>query len=105
MKNQLNENIRSLRKSLGLTQEEFAGQLDIKRSLIGAYEEGRAEPRLELLCKMAELGNISVEELLHSPESKVNFKKTKKANSGQNYLKPYKVDCKAGRYLCLRRQK
>lgn len=78
MKNQLNENIRSLRKSLGLTQEEFAGQLDIKRSLIGAYEEGRAEPRLELLCKMAEFGNISVEELLHSPESKVNFKKTKK---------------------------
>ena len=51
MKNQLNENIRSLRKSLGLTQEEFAGQLDIKRSLIGAYEEGRAEPRLNFCAK------------------------------------------------------
>ncbi|MFZ9504174.1 MAG: helix-turn-helix domain-containing protein [Cyclobacteriaceae bacterium] len=78
MKNHLNENIRALRKSLDLTQEEFASQLKIKRSLVGAYEEGRAEPRLELLCKMADLGGISVEELLHAPEAKAGFKKIKK---------------------------
>ena len=78
MKNHLNENIRALRKSLDLTQEEFASRLKIKRSLVGAYEEGRAEPRLELLCKMAELGGISVEELLHAPDSKSGFKKVKK---------------------------
>ena len=78
MKNHLNENIRALRKSLDLTQEEFASHLKIKRSLVGAYEEGRAEPRLELLCKMAELGAISVEELLHAPDSKTGFKKIKK---------------------------
>lgn len=40
----INENIRFLRKQLGLTQDQFAQQLDIKRSLVGAYEEGRAEP-------------------------------------------------------------
>ena len=39
----LNENIRVLRKKLSLTQDQFAQQLGIKRSLIGAYEEGRAE--------------------------------------------------------------
>jgi transcriptional regulator with XRE-family HTH domain len=61
---ELNENIRFLRKKLGLTQDQFAGRLGVKRSLIGAYEEGRAEPRLELLQKMAVLANLSVDTLI-----------------------------------------
>lgn len=60
----LNENIRYLRKQLGLTQDQFAQQLDIKRSLVGAYEEGRAEPRLELLQKMASIAALSVDILI-----------------------------------------
>jgi transcriptional regulator with XRE-family HTH domain len=60
----LNENIRVLRKKLALTQDQFAQQLGIKRSLIGAYEEGRAEPKLELLQKMAEVFSISVDDLI-----------------------------------------
>ncbi|HPW63441.1 MAG TPA: helix-turn-helix transcriptional regulator, partial [Cyclobacteriaceae bacterium] len=60
----LNENIRILRKRLALTQDQFAQQLGIKRSLVGAYEEGRAEPRLELLQKMAEVFSISVDQLI-----------------------------------------
>lgn len=60
----LNENIRILRRRLSLTQDQFAQKLNIKRSLVGAYEEGRAEPRLELLQKMAELFSISVDQLI-----------------------------------------
>ena len=60
----LNENIRYLRKQLGLTQDQFAQQLDIKRSLVGAYEEGRAEPRLGLLQKMASIASLSVDILI-----------------------------------------
>lgn len=60
----LNENIRILRKRLSLTQDQFAQQLGVKRSLVGAYEEGRAEPRLELLQKMAEVFSISVDQLI-----------------------------------------
>ena len=84
MKNKLNENIRSLRKSLNLTQEEFAARLQIKRSLVGAYEEGRAEPRLELLCKMADLGGIPVEDLLQSPEFRAAFKQSIKTSLIKN---------------------
>lgn len=58
---QLNENIRFTRKQLGLTQEQFAQRLDIKRSLLGAYEEGRAEPRLDLLQKIAGMAGMSVD--------------------------------------------
>ena len=60
----INENIRIGRKRLKLTQDQFAQKLDIKRSLLGAYEEGRAEPRLDLLHKMASLFGVSVDILI-----------------------------------------
>ncbi len=62
----INENIRYIRKQLKLTQDQFGQQLGIKRSLVGAYEEGRAEPRLELLHKMASMANLSVDDLISS---------------------------------------
>ena len=43
---QAGQNLKYLRKLRGWTQEEFAVKLGIKRSLIGAYEEERADPRL-----------------------------------------------------------
>lgn len=75
---QLNEAIRQLRKKLNLTQEQFAQQLSIKRSLVGAYEEGRAEPRLELLHRMASLGGISVDSFLHGTIDDTNELTTKR---------------------------
>ncbi len=44
-----NKNLKYLRKLRGWTQEEFAQKLRIKRSLLGAYEEERAEPRIDVL--------------------------------------------------------
>lgn len=60
----LSENLRALRKQMKLTQDQFAAKLDIKRSLLGAYEEGRAEPKLELLQKIADVCRISVDDLI-----------------------------------------
>lgn len=60
----INENIRIIRRKTGLTQDQFARKLGIKRSLVGAYEEGRAEPRLELLHQMAHLVGISVDDFI-----------------------------------------
>ena len=58
------KNLRYLRKSRNWTQEEFAIKLNVKRSLIGAYEEERAEPKLEVLELISELFNLSLDELL-----------------------------------------
>ncbi|MBS1491344.1 MAG: LexA family transcriptional regulator [Bacteroidetes bacterium] len=66
----LNENIRTLRKKIQLTQDELAQKLGIKRSLVGAYEEGRAEPRAELLQKMATLFGITMEALISTDLTK-----------------------------------
>ena len=46
------------------TQEEFATKLGIKRSLIGAYEEERADPRLDVLEILADIFKLSLDELL-----------------------------------------
>lgn len=58
------KNIKYLRKQHGYTQETFAQALGINRPSVGAYEEGRADPRLNTLSKMAELFNVTVDELL-----------------------------------------
>ena len=57
-------NLKYLRKLRGWTQEEFANKLNIKRSLIGAYEEERADPRLEVLEIISDMFKLSLDELL-----------------------------------------
>src|ERR1700733_5467645 len=58
------QNLKYLRKLRGWTQEEFAAKLGIKRSLLGAYEEERAEPRLEVLEITADMFKLTLDELL-----------------------------------------
>jgi len=58
------QNLKYLRKLRGWTQEEFANKLNIKRSLIGAYEEERADPRLDVLEIIADMFKLSLDELL-----------------------------------------
>ncbi len=57
------KNLKYLRKLRGWTQEEFSNKLSIKRSLLGAYEEERAEPRLEVLELVSEIFKVSLDEL------------------------------------------
>lgn len=57
-------NLKYLRKLRGWTQEEFANKLKIKRSLLGAYEEERAEPRIEVLEMIGGIFKLSLDELL-----------------------------------------
>ena len=68
----INENIRYLRKKKGWTQEKFSNKIGIKRSLVGAYEEGRSDPRLNNLLKMCEVFSISLDNILRKDVSKLN---------------------------------
>lgn len=73
---QAGQNLKYLRKLRGWTQEEFSNKLGIKRSLIGAYEEERADPRLEVLEIIADMFKLSLDELLLKDVS----------NTSNNYL-------------------
>ncbi|HTC01221.1 MAG TPA: LexA family transcriptional regulator [Ferruginibacter sp.] len=73
---QAGQNLKYLRKLRGWTQEEFAIKLGIKRSLIGAYEEERADPRLEVLEIVSDTFKLSLDDLLLKDLS----------NTGNSYL-------------------
>ena len=50
----MNERLRRLRKTLGITQQEFAAKIGIKRNTIATYESGRNEPIdavVSLICR------------------------------------------------------
>lgn len=50
----MNERLRKLRKTLDMTQQEFAEKLGIKRSTMATYESGRNEPIdavISLICR------------------------------------------------------
>ena len=59
-----NQNMKYLRKLRGWTQEEFANKLRIKRSLLGAYEELRAEPRIDVLEIVCDIFKLTLDEIL-----------------------------------------
>lgn len=60
----INENIKFLRKKHGWTQEQFAQKIGIKRSLLGAYEEGRAEPGYDNVLNISKIFQTTVDALL-----------------------------------------
>ncbi|SDM25686.1 Helix-turn-helix [Catalinimonas alkaloidigena] len=60
----LRANLRFLRKQHKLTQQKLADRIGIKRSLLGAYEEGRAEPREEYVARMAEVFGVDFVQLM-----------------------------------------
>lgn len=59
-----NQNMKYLRKLRGWTQEEFAEKLGIKRSLLGALDEERAEPRYDILEKVSDIFKVTIDDLL-----------------------------------------
>ncbi len=60
----LNENIRNLRKSRGLSQEELAARLHVVRQTISKWENGLSVPDSEMLIKLAAVFEVSVSDLL-----------------------------------------
>ena len=67
----VSNNIKYLRRLNGLTQEQFARRIGIKRSLLGAYEEARANPNLDNLMSIARAFSTTVDNLLKSDLRKI----------------------------------
>lgn len=66
--NILAQKIREIRFRAGLKQEEFAKRCNAKRATVSRWESGTSEPRARHLKAIAELANITVDELLAEPE-------------------------------------
>ncbi len=83
----VSSNIKFLRKASHLTQEQLAEKIGIKRSLLGAYEEGRADPRLNNLVIFAKLFNVSVDLLISKDISKIDLNELHQTSTDNGKLK------------------
>lgn len=70
MRTKIAENIKFYRKSLGLTQEQLAEMLCGKKSLICNYERGYSTPDIYTLCKLADIFEITLDELVEYEKTK-----------------------------------
>lgn len=58
------EKIRSLRKSLGWTQEQFAEKLDISRATVSKYESGTIIPTSQMCGKICAVTGCSLSDIV-----------------------------------------
>ena len=56
--------IKNLREELNITQQELADKLNCSKSVIGLYENDRRKPSLEVLLKLSEIFNCSIDYIL-----------------------------------------
>lgn len=60
----LNENIKTIRKSKGLSQEELAIKLNVVRQTISKWEQGLSVPDADMLISLSEVLEVPVSTLL-----------------------------------------
>ena len=68
------EKLKELRKQKGLSQVEAAESLGITQSTYSKYESGQRQPDNEMLKKLSELFNISIDDLLSNSNTEITIK-------------------------------
>ena len=67
----LNENIKNLRISHGLSQVEFAKNLCVTKQCVSNWENDNVVPSIDMLCKIADFFGVSTDYLLGRSERRV----------------------------------
>lgn len=87
----LAENMRYLRGKLGYAQQRVADDLIITRGRYGKYEDGVAEPPIEILLKISRYYNVSIDLLVSIDLKKYQLKEILELPDNRILL-PVKVD-------------
>lgn len=66
--NQFADNLRQLRSDKGYKQAEFADQVGVHVTNLSKYERGKTLPSLEVAERMAQLLDVTLDELVHGPQ-------------------------------------
>lgn len=59
------KNLKDFRKACGFTQKYVATCLNVVESCYANWEQGRTEPNVEMLRKLAEIFKVSLDELIN----------------------------------------
>ena len=60
--------IKFLREELNMTQQDLANKLDSSKSVIGLYESETRKPSLEVLIKLSEIFDCSIDYILYKSD-------------------------------------
>ena len=71
----LGDKIKLYRESRKMTQNDIANILDVSPATVSKYESGALEPNIESLKRLAELFEVSIDELLNDEEDKFDISK------------------------------
>lgn len=83
------QNLLSLRKEKGLSQDELGGQLKVSRQTVSKWELGETTPEMDKLILISELFNISLDALVKGTST--SDVKSKEENTSETKLdKPKK---------------
>lgn len=63
-KSDFSTNLRKLRRSMNITQLELADKLDVGKSLVSMYEQGKRKPSYEMLETIADFFNVDMSALM-----------------------------------------
>ena len=67
----ISKNIKKLRNSQNISQEALAERLFISRQAVSSWENDRTQPDIEMISKLAEIFNVTVEELIYGEKRKI----------------------------------
>lgn len=62
------DTMRQLRKEKGITMKELGEQVGVAEITISTYETGKREPSLDVLCKIADVLDVSLDMLVRGKE-------------------------------------
>lgn len=62
------EGLKAIRKKKGYNQLKVAMDLSISREALSFYENGKRNPDIEMLCKLSDYYNVSIDYLIKGKE-------------------------------------
>ena len=68
--NKIAKSIKRLRVAQNLSQEELAEKLFVSRQAVSSWENNRTQPDIEMISKLSEVFNVSIEELIYGEKRK-----------------------------------
>lgn len=60
------ENLKQIRKQRKMTQQEIASKLNVTQSTYSGYESGKYEPSIEMLIKISQILQISIDKIVNN---------------------------------------
>lgn len=69
MGEQFNENLKIAREQRGLSQKDVAEKIGVAKSTYSLYESGNREPNVQTIKKIADVLDVSADELLGIPST------------------------------------